>query len=47
MLVDRIDAEYSDKAKPSLFERCLVTGVVAAPLGAYLTAVHGPYGWDV
>lgn len=47
VLVDRIDAEYSDKAKQQLFERCFVTGVVHAPLGAHPTASHDAYGWDM
>ncbi|WP_378951423.1 CoA transferase subunit A [Mesorhizobium sp. ANAO-SY3R2] len=47
VLVDRIDAEYSDKAKQQLFERCFVTGVVKAPLAAHPTASHDAYGWDM
>ncbi|MBR1217990.1 CoA transferase subunit A [Bradyrhizobium sp. U87765 SZCCT0131] len=47
VLVDRIDAEYSHLAKQNLFERCLVTGVVQAPLGAHPTASHDAYGWDM
>lgn len=46
-VVDRIDLAHGDKAKSNLFERCLVTGVVEAPLGAHPTTAHDLYGWDV
>ena len=45
-LVDRMDLSYPDTVKSNLFERCLVTGVVEAPLGAHPTAAHDLYGWD-
>jgi glutaconate CoA-transferase subunit A len=45
-LVDRIDLAYSDSARTNLFERSLVTGVVAGPLGAHPTTAHDLYGWD-
>lgn len=47
MLVERIDADHSHKAKSNLFERCLVTGVIETPLGAHPTASHDAYGWDM
>lgn len=45
-LVDRMDLSHPDTVKANLFERCLVTGVVEAPLGAHPTAAHDLYGWD-
>lgn len=45
-VVDRMDLAYSDTAKNNLFERCFVTGVIDAPLGAHPTAAHDTYGWD-
>lgn len=49
-LVDQISSDEED-AKCSLFERSLVTGVVASKGGAHPTshvATRGPgYGWDV
>jgi len=45
-LSDRIDVDHSGTAKANLYERCLVSGVVPAPLGAHPTASHNSYGWD-
>lgn len=47
LLVDRIDADYSDGFKSNLFERYLVTGVAETPLGAHPTTSHDLYGWDM
>ncbi len=47
LLVDRLDKDYSDKAKSSLFERYLVSGVSETPLGAHPTTSHDAYGWDM
>lgn len=45
-VVHRMDLAHSDTAKNNLFERCFVTGVIDAPLGAHPTAAHDTYGWD-
>jgi acyl CoA:acetate/3-ketoacid CoA transferase alpha subunit len=46
-LVDSIASDNAEDLKDNLFERYLVSGVVAAPLGAHPTAAHYGYGWDL
>jgi glutaconate CoA-transferase subunit A len=46
-LVDRMEAHYPDDAKQNLFERCFVSGVVHAPLGAHPSSMPPAYGWDM
>lgn len=45
-LVGSIGSENPEDMKDNLFEPCLVSGVVAAPLGAHPTTSHRAYGWD-
>ena len=45
-VVDRLDLTAED-ARANLYERCFVTGVVAAPGGAHPTTSPPHYGWDL
>jgi glutaconate CoA-transferase, subunit A len=44
-VVDRLDLD-AETAKDNRYERCFVTGVVAAPYGAHPTTSPPRYGWD-
>jgi glutaconate CoA-transferase subunit A len=46
-LVERLDLSYPNDARLNQFERCLVTGVAAAPFGAHPTSNPPTYGWDM
>lgn len=46
-LVDRMEDHYPEDARYNIFERCFVTGVTEAPLGAHPTSMPPHYGWDM
>ena len=45
-VVDRLNLQAQD-ARANLYERCFVTGVVEAPLGAHPTTSPPHHGWDL
>jgi glutaconate CoA-transferase, subunit A len=46
-VVERMDLSHPEDAKASIVERCFVTGVIEAPLGAHPTSMPPDYGWDI
>lgn len=46
-IIERIEDHHAEDAKANLFERCFVSGVVHAPMGAHPSSMPPDYGWDM